>query len=157
MKHSLLVAAGALVVATLLPAQQPTRPTLDGPWTFWRRQPNRSDFPLRVELQFRRDSVTVTGLNGLVLHGRTTASGVELTVKAADKKTDITVSARWVGDSLVGQGKQGSDTISFLWLARDHARPAASPTRQTVHPTEFFRVVSTAPKPLVHIWSGDTV
>src|SRR4029078_11846120 len=31
------------------------------------------------------------------------------------------------------------------------------PTRQTVHPTEFHRVLSTTPRPLAHLWNGDTV
>jgi acetamidase/formamidase len=156
MKRSLIAGTVALLAAASLPAQQP-RGSLDGTWTFWRRQPNGLDFPLRVELKSERDSLTVTGTNGLALHGQSATSGVTLTGKAADKKTDIAVSARWVGDSLVGRGKQGEDTISILWFVRDRVRPASSPTRQTVHPTEFFRVVSTAPRPLTHLWSGDTV
>jgi len=159
MKRSLLVSGGALLLAAVsAPAQQPTRSApLDGNWTFWRRQPNGLDFPLRVAIQTQRDSVTVTGVNGLLLHGQSSASGVTVAGKAADKKTDISVSARWAGDSLVGRGRQGSDSISFLWFARERARPASTPTRLTVHPTEFYRVVSTMPRPLAHLWSGDTV
>ena len=159
MKRSLLAGSAALLVLVASSsAQQPTRRSpLDGTWTFWRRQPTGIDFPLRVELQSRSDSLTVTAANGLTLRGLSTTTGVTLTGKIADKTTDITVSARWVGDSLVGRGKQGADSISILWLVRDRARPTSSPTRQTAHPTEFFRVVSTTPRPLAHLWSGDTV
>src|SRR5436305_5129532 len=52
---------------------------------------------------------------------------------------------------------QVQDSIISLWFVRDRARPAASPTRLTVHPTEFHRVVSATPRPLAHVWSGDTV
>jgi acetamidase/formamidase len=154
MKRSWLFGTTVLVTAASASAQQPS---LDGPWTLWRRQPNGIPSALHVEVQSRRDSVTVTGINGLVLYGKSTSSGLALTGKAADKKTDIAVSARWAGDSLVGQGKQGPDTINLLWFVRERARPVSSPTRQTVHPTEFFRVVSTTPRPLAHLWSGDTV
>ena len=114
MKRSWLFGTTVLLTAASLPAQQPS---LDGPWTLWRRQPNGIPSALHVEVQSRRDSVTVTGINGLVLSGKSTSSGLALTGKAADKKTDVAVSARWVGDSLVGQGKQGPDTISLLWVA----------------------------------------
>ena len=158
MKRSFAAGSAAVLVAASVSAQQPARPaSLDGTWTFWRHQLNGVDFPLRVELQSRRDSVTVIAANGLTLHGQSTTSGLTLAGKAADKQTDIAVSARWVGDSLVGRGKQGADSISILWFVRDHARPASAPRRQTVHPAEFFRVVSTAPRPLAHLWSGDTV
>jgi acetamidase/formamidase len=158
MKRVLVAGSAAFLAAASLPAQQPARrPPLDGTWTFWRRQPNGIDFPLRVELQSRGDSVIATAANGLELRGRSTDAGVMLIGKAADKKTDIAVSARWSGDSLVGRGKQGADSVSVLWLVRDRARPASSPTRRTVHPTEFFRVLSTAPHPLAHLWPGDTV
>jgi acetamidase/formamidase len=158
MKRSFLAGSAALfVLVAPSSAQQPARRALDGTWTFWRRQPTGIESPLRVELQSRSDSVIVTAANGLSLRGLSTSSGVTLAGKAADKKTDITVSAAWVGDSLVGRGKQGADSIAVLWLVRDRARPASSPSRQTVHPTDFFRVVSTSPRPLAHLWSGDTV
>jgi acetamidase/formamidase len=57
----------------------------------------------------------------------------------------------------VGHGTQGADSIGLLWFVRDRARPASAPTRQTVHPIEFHRVISTVPRPLAHLWSGDTV
>jgi len=155
--RSFVVAIASLAAAApSLDSQQQSR-SLDGSWTFWRHQPNGTDFPLRVEIVTQRDSITVTGSNGLLLRGQLTASAVTLVGKAADKKTDIAVSARWVGDSLVGKGKQGPDSISILWFKRDVARPASAPTRQIVHPTEFFRVVSTVPRPLVHLWPGDSV
>jgi len=159
MKHSLLCASVALVLlGASSAAQQPTpRPPLNGTWTLWRRQPTGIDTPLRVTLESRSDSVTVTAANGLMLRGLSTTTGITLTGKAGDKTTDIALSARWVGDSLLGRGKQGADSISVLWLARERPRLASSPTRQTVHPTEFFRIVSTTPRPLAHLWSGDTV
>ena len=159
MKRSLLAAGAAIVVlVTSSSAQQSAaRSQLDGAWTFWRRQPTGNETALRVQLQSRSDSVIVTAANGLTMRGVATAAGVTLAGKTADKTTDIAVSARWAGDSLVGRGKQGADSISVLWLVRERARPASSPTRRTVHPTEFFRVVSTTPRPLAHLWAGDTV
>src|SRR3954471_19274887 len=139
MKRSFLAGSVALIVLVAPSwAQQPAGHSLDGRWTLWLRAPTGIDSPLRVQLQSRSDSVTVTAANGLSLRGVSTTAGVTLTGKAADKTTDITISARWVGDSLVGRGKQGADSIATLWLARERDRPTSSPTRQTVHPTEFF-------------------
>jgi len=162
MKRSLLAGCRALWLVSLaaasLPGQQPARSArLDGSWTFWRRQPDGSDFPLRVTIQTQRDSVTVTGVNGLMLQGHATALGAAFAGKAADRKTDIAAVIRWSGDSLVGHGTHGVDSIPVLWFAREHVRPASAPTRQTVHPTEFHRIVSTMPRPLAHVWSGDTI
>lgn len=159
MNRSLLWVAAALLVSGPLSAQQPTRPTLDGTWTFWRRLPNGIDSPLRVVLQSTRDSLTVTAPNQLRLRGRSTPSGVTLTGMGADQtgEYDFAMTASWAGDSLVGRGLQGTDTIRVAWLVRDSDRPASSPTRRTVHPTEFYRVVSATPRPLAYLWSGDTV
>ena len=148
MKRSLIAGSAALLAAGSLFAQQGTRPaSIDGTWTLWRRQPTGIDFPLRVELQSRGDSVTVTAANGLMLRGLSTSSGVTLTGKAADKKTDITASARWVGDSLVGRGKQGSDSITILWLVRDRVRPvfranSADGTSDLILPCRVDRAAS---------------
>src|SRR5690242_1157444 len=160
MSRFLLLAslAGLSLAIPEVGAQQPTRAAaLAGNWTFWRHQPNSTDFPLHVAIESQRDPVIVTGINGLQLRGVATASNLTLVGKAADKKTDITVSAHWGGDSLVGRGKQGPDSIDMLWFVRDRARPASAPTRQTVHPTEFHRVLSATVRPLAHVWSGDTV
>jgi acetamidase/formamidase len=157
--RSLLVAAAALLVSGSLSAQQSTRPTLDGTWTLWRRLPTGIDLPLRVALQSRGDSLTVTAPNELRLQGRSTSSGITLSGMGADRTSEFAfaMSASWVGDSLVGRGMQGPDTIRVLWMVRDSDRRSSSPTRQTVHPVEFFRVVSATPRPLAHLWSGDTV
>jgi len=158
MKRSLLATSGMLLVAAAVQGQQPTGPpSLDGNWTLWRRQPNGIANPLHVTIESKRDSVIVKGVNGLELRGISGASSVMLIGKAADKKTDIAINARWVGDSLVGSGKQGPDSVAMLWFARERSRPSSAPTRQTVHPTEFHRVLSTTPRPLAHLWSGDTV
>jgi acetamidase/formamidase len=152
------LASSLLTLAASLAAQQPApSATLDGTWTFWRHQPNASDFPLRGEFRTIGDSVTFIAVNGLSVHGRSTSAGLTLAGTAANKKTPITASVRWDGDSLIGRGKGGSDSIPALWFVRDRARPASAPTRQTAHPTEFHRVISASPRPLMHLWSGDTV
>ncbi|MES2306568.1 MAG: acetamidase/formamidase family protein [Gemmatimonadota bacterium] len=157
--RALLLPAVAMLVSGSLSAQQSNRPTLDGNWTLWRRQPHGIDTPLRVELQTRGDSLTVTAPNQLRLQGRSTSSGITLSGMGADQTGEyaMTISASWSGDSLVGRGIQGPDTIRVLWMVRDSERRSSTPTRQTVHPAEFFRVVSATPRPLAHLWSGDTV
>lgn len=154
-----LTAAATLLVSGSLSAQQSTRRTLDGNWTLWRRQADGIDMPLRVELQTRGDSLSVTAPNELRLQGRSTSAGITLSGMGADRagEFDMTMSASWVGDSLVGRGVQGPDTIRVLWMVRDSERRSSSPTRRTVHSAEFFRVVSATPRPLAHLWSGDTV
>ena len=155
MKRLLLASSGALVLAATVARSQ--QPAIDGNWTLWRRQSNGIANPLHVTIESKRDSVIVKGVNGLELRGVFAASTVTLIGKAADKKTDIAINARWVGDSLVGRGKQGSDSVGVLWFARERSRTASAPTRQTVHPTEFHRVLSATLPPLAHLWSGDTV
>jgi len=141
----------------LFAQQTPRHGPPDGSWTFWRRPSNGIEFPLRVQFTTLGDSLTVTAPNGFAVHGRSTPDGVALSGSLADKKTPITLTARWAGDSLVGRGVQGPDTITHLWFVAERARPASSPTRRTVHPSEFFRVLSATPQPLTHLWSGDTV
>jgi len=152
MKRSVAASCLVLLSAVSLSAQRPQLPLpAEGTWTLWVRQPGGLDWPFRVQMTADGDSVTMVAASGLRLRGRVDASGAVLAGVAADKKTALSLVARWEGDSLVGNYKAPHDTPAVR-IVPDRQRPASEPTRRTVHPTAFYRVVSAAPVPLAHLW-----
>jgi acetamidase/formamidase len=135
-------------------AQTPERP-LAGVWVLWRRNFG-SDFPVRLHIEGRGDSLIATASNGLQATGRATGGRLALSGKAADRRTDLRLEVGWQGDSLVGTSSSGDQTVP-TWLVRERTRPSSAPTRQLFRPTAFHRVFSSAITAALHLWPGDTV